>query len=135
MIATEDLYRQGGCQRIRFTLPGDAFLPLGDVKKDWTPAAAEWLKDYPYWRCHSGPLPMAQVLAVDAKSYDSPLWVPIEATPEFVVRFPDDPMRRGFAIDNKKYCAKRFEGKHHQHYQDIFVVISFPEGNKAAIES
>ena len=141
-----ELYHQGGVQLIRFTLPGDGFIPWRDIPKvapEWTPdLVAELEKAAPdygetgfeKWRCRSDPLPLTQVLAVDAKSIasgeertiESGSWKPIKATPEFCIKFPDDPMCRGFAIGRVAYCATQCRDQDGSpSYRNAFLVVTF----------
>lgn len=58
------------------------------------------------WRCRADLLPLASVIAVDAKSYTSERWVPISATRSDCVPFDHDYNSRGFVINGHAYCAR-----------------------------
>jgi hypothetical protein len=73
---------------VRLTLPTEGFLTSDEVirREGWTAAAVTRLfaddclrigeNDHAQWRCRDDPLPLANVLKVEARSYESPLVPP-----------------------------------------------------------
>jgi hypothetical protein len=115
--AAREVWRAGLSQLIRFTLRRDDFLGWRDAVE----CDANWTNDHIIgleigakalgepntckWRARHQPLPLSAVVAVDAKSYGSGRWTPIEATPDFCMVL--DRTRRAFVIADQAYGATR----------------------------
>jgi hypothetical protein len=110
-------YRSGLTQLVRFTLPGEAFSQWRDVSElypEWTPdfvARAERLATklgetkFDNWRIRRDLLPITSALVVEAKSYKSNRWLPIDATLKAHVRFPDGEC--GIIIGGRVYVSQK----------------------------
>lgn len=108
----EDLYRL-----VRFSLPGDAFLTWTEIiRRDGFTAdqVAERVESdhkhhgefgHDKWRCRQDPLPLDQVLKVEARTY-SGRWRPIDISPDRVVR-TNDPDCMGFRVGRGVHYAVR----------------------------
>jgi hypothetical protein len=109
----EDLFRL-----VRFALPAEGFLTWKEAvhQQGWTDVAvAEMVADdhrrhgkfnHSRWCCRADPLPLTNVLKVEARRYVG-RWQPIELDPGRIVRFRKAPDYRGYTIGGKTFSARR----------------------------
>lgn len=118
--AIKQLYRDGGIQMVRFSLPADAFLHWRQAVAqfpEWTPhhvAALEYSAQHfgetetgiNNWRCRVTPLPIASA-TVEAKSYAGGRWVPIDDITKKIIVLSDVRNGRGVIIGERVYKSAR----------------------------
>lgn len=117
--AAREVYRQGMSQLVRFTLPDECFIRWRDVPRlypKWSPdqiARTEKLAiergetGFDKWRLRLDPLPVARALAIEAKSYASGHWTPVDATMKSCVALGDIDNGRGVIIGEQVYFSAR----------------------------
>ena len=114
------MYREGQTQLIRFTLPADAFIFWREVVEqfpEWTDHVERLERsardigetNFDNWRCRVDPLPITSALIVEAKSYLSGRWTPIDASmrSHLVLRDIEDGRGRGVIIGDRAYLSAR----------------------------
>jgi hypothetical protein len=112
-----ETYRLGRMCLVRFTLPGDSFLNWSNVPRlypEWTAdqiartqkaAVENGEAGFNNWRVRMEPLQISQALAVEAKSYTSGRWVPIDATMKSCILLADIENGRGVTIGEYVYLS------------------------------
>lgn len=124
------LWRDGQLQLIRFILKATDF---GDweeaaTSSGWPDEQVEALKkaavalgepETTKWRCRPDPLPISNVLRVEAKSYFSGRWTLIDANRESCVNSDTDPNFRAFIIGDFAYGAIRKSGVAGTKYEPV----------------
>jgi hypothetical protein len=114
-----ETYRLGRMCLVRFTLPGDSFLNWSNVPRlypEWTAdqiartqkaAVENGEAGFNNWRVRMEPLQISQALAVEAKSYTSGRWVPIDATMKSCILLADIENGRGVTIGEYVYLSAK----------------------------